>query len=237
MNKPNWLFDESKSVGVDYLDKKLVDQYDNEHKKFRNFDEEVANIAIALGLTNESVILDIGCGTGELTTRFSNICKHVYAVDASDVMINVLKNKIEKQNILNVTTIQSGFLSYNHKGDKLDAVVANICLHHLPDFWKQIALNRINKILKPCGKLFLCDVVFDFDPNQYVDAIDSWINEMRANAGEQVADETIVHVKDEFSTWGWVMSGMLERANFRIDNNSEIMKNIHIYICTKYKTL
>ncbi|MDY6857431.1 MAG: class I SAM-dependent methyltransferase [Thermodesulfobacteriota bacterium] len=233
MNRPNWIFDESRSVGVDYFDKNLVDQYDHEHEKFRNFDEEVAKISQALWLSKESTILDIGCGTGSLTTRFSNICKHVYAADSSEAMVKVLKSKMEKQNISNITAIQAGLLSYEHSGEKLDAIVSNICLHHLPDFWKQIALNRLNAMLKPGGKFFLCDVVFDFDPTEYIENIDSWINGMRANAGDKMANETIVHVKDEFSTWDWIVSGMLEKANFSINNNSEIMKNIRIYICTK----
>ena len=237
MNNPNWMFDETKLVGVDYFDRNLVDQYDKEHEKFRNFDEEAAQISHALGLSKESVLLDIGCGTGGLATHFSNICKHVYAVDSSPAMLNVLKSKIEKQDIFNITPIQAGLLSYEHVGKQVDAVVANICLHHLPDFWKQIVLNKLNSILKLGGKLFICDVVFDFNPTEYIDVINEWITEMRATAGNRMADETILHVKDEFSTWEWVMSGMLERASFHIDNNSAIMKNMRVYICTKYKNL
>lgn len=233
MNRPEWMFDESKSVGVDYFDKRLVDQYDQEHEKFRNFDDEAAEITETLGLSGISVILDMGCGTGGLAIRLSRICRHVYAADASDAMINLVKSKIREHNISNITAIQAGFLSYDHAGEKLDAVIANVCLHHLPDFWKQIALHRLGTILKPGGRLYLGDVVFDFDPGEYIDVIDCMINGMRANAGNKMADETIVHVKDEFSTWNWIMSGMLKRAGFRIDDNSETMKNIRVYVCTK----
>ncbi|MDY6994508.1 MAG: class I SAM-dependent methyltransferase [Pseudomonadota bacterium] len=237
MNKAEWIFDETKSVGVDYFNEDLVKQYDNEHEKFRTFDDEANKIAHAIGLTKESLLLDIGCGTGGLTTRFASMCSRVYAVDSSPAMLNILKSKIEHQNLSNVSLIQAGLLSYEHNGDKLDAVVANLCLHHLPDFWKQIALNKLNSYIKPGGKLFICDVVFSFNPDEYVSAINEWIDEMRAMAGNQMADETLLHVKDEYSTWDWIMSGMLERAGFCIDNNSEIMRNMRIYICTKIEAL
>ncbi|MEN6621936.1 MAG: class I SAM-dependent methyltransferase [Smithella sp.] len=234
MNKPDWIFDETKSVGVDYFDENLADQYDREHEKFRNFDDEAAKIAGVLDLSKESVLLDIGCGTGGLTTRFAKICNRVYAVDSSPAMLNILKNKIEKQNFTNISLVQAGLLSYEHAGDRLDAIVANICLHHLPDFWKQIVLIKLNSVLKPGGKLFLCDVVFDFNPREYVNTINEWIIGMRTTAGNRMSDETIMHVKNEFSTWGWIISGMLEKANFHIDNNLEITKNVRAYVCEKY---
>jgi len=232
-NKLPWLFDESKPIGVNYFDKNLVSTYDKEHEKFRNFKEEALKISAALDLSKDSVILDIGCGTGGLTTNLSGLCKHIYAVDSSDAMINTLKNKIENKNLTNITTVQSGFLSYEHPEESLDAIIANICLHHLPDFWKQIALCRFYKFLKLNGKLFLSDVVFTFKPNEYKKTINDWIDEMRSAAGNQIAEETIVHIREEYSTWDWIITGMIEKAGFHIDNNSEIMQNVHSFICTK----
>jgi ubiquinone/menaquinone biosynthesis C-methylase UbiE len=235
MNKKrlNWLFDESVQVGVDYTDEDLVDKYDKHHEGFRDFDREAKKIFSALGLSPDSTILDIGCGTGGLTTHFAQMCKHVYAVDISKAMIAQLTQKIESQGLYNVTAVQSGFLTYQHQGGALDAIVANITLHHLPDFWKQIALCKLSDLLKPGGMLFLADVVFGFDPRTYQKTIEDWLAEMEKLAGQSMADETIIHVRDEFSTWEWIMQGILERAGFRIDNSFEIMKHIRAYICSK----
>ena len=161
------------------------------------------------------------------------MCKHVYAVDASKEMIAALARKIHRQGLCNVTTVQSGFLTYQHQGDALDAIVANITLHHLPDFWKQIALCKFFDILKPGGKLFLADVVFGFDPRTYQKTIDDWLASMKDLAGQNMADETATHVRDEFSTWEWIIEGMLERSGFRIDSSFEIMKHIRAYICSR----
>ncbi len=232
-NQPTWLFDESVRVGVDYTNKELVADYDKQHEGFRDFDQEAQKIVNALGLTVNSTILDIGCGTGALTTRFAGMCKHVYAVDPSQAMINVLRDKIQGQGLNNVSTAQSGFLTYQHEEDCVDGVIANINLHHLPDFWKQIALCRFHDLIKPGGRLFLADVVFGFDPRDYQKEIDGWLCGMRELAGPQMADETVVHVRDEFSTWEWIMTGMLKRAGFRIDSSFEIMKHMNAYICSK----
>ncbi len=232
-NQPKWLFDASMQVGVDYTDKMLVAEYDKLHEGFRNYAQEAKKIAAILNLSQHSSILDIGCGTGGLTIYLAEICRHVYAVDVSKAMISVLDDKIKEQGLINVSTVQSGFLTYQHEGEPLDGIVANINLHHLPDFWKQIALCRFFDLLKPKGRLFLADVVFGFEPRDYKKVIDNWLAGMQDIAGQQMAEETIVHVRDEFSTWEWIMSGMLERAGFKIDNDFEIMPNIRAYVCSK----
>lgn len=230
---PKWLFDEFSQVGVDYTDENIVADYDREHERFRDFEQETNQIANGLELSKDSTVLDIGCGTGGLTMHLARICKHVYAVDASETMLSVLRGKIAKQGVKNVSLRQSGFLTYEHEGEEIDAIIVNITLHHLPDFWKQIALCRFYDLLKPSGRLFLADVVFGFDPRKYKEAIDAWLDHMRGVAGEQMAEESVVHVRDEFSTWEWIMTGMLERAGFKKDTELEIMPNLRAYVCSK----
>ncbi len=230
---PAWLFDESVQVGVDYSDAGLVADYDAQHERFRDFAREAADIAAALALHDDATLLDIGCGTGGLTTRLAEICRHVYAVDVSAAMLAVLNDKLERQGLRNVTTVQAGFLSYAHRGEAFDAIVSNINLHHLPDFWKQLALCRFHDLLKPGGRLFLADVVFDFEPRQADAEIATWVAEMRAAAGDTMADEIVVHVRDEFSTWDWIMTGLLERAGFTVDVDYAMMPHMRAYVCTK----
>ncbi len=81
--------------------------------------------------------------------------------------------------------------------------------------------------------MFLADVVFDFEPRSYRQAIGGWLNSMRQLAGPRIADETAVHVRDEFSTWEWVMTGMLQRAGFQVDQTLVMMPNLRAYVCSK----
>lgn len=235
-NQPKWLFDETLQVGVDYSNEDLVADYDKQHEGFRNFEQEAKRIYDDLELSPDAVVLDIGCGTGGLSVHLARMCRHVYAVDISAAMLSVLKRKIRQQGFNNVTPVQSGFLNYRHQGQALDAIVANITLHHLPDFWKQIALNGISDLLTTGGKLFLADVVFGFDPRTYKETIEAWLAQMQEMAGQSMADETVIHLREEFSTWDWIMKGMLERAGFRVDRTFEIMPHIAAYICSKGST-
>lgn len=71
-HRPEWLFDESRHVGVDYSDKDLVADYDRQHKGFRDFDDEAEKIVAALDLSGNSTVLDFGCGTGGLSASRGN---------------------------------------------------------------------------------------------------------------------------------------------------------------------
>jgi len=80
--------------------------------------------------------------------------------------------------------------------------------------------------------MYLADVVFGFEPRVYQEAIGAWLDGMRELAGPRMADESVVHVRDEFSTWEWVMAGMLERAGFCIEECLDTMPQMRTYICS-----
>lgn len=120
------------------------------------------------------------------------------------------------------------------KGDPPDAIIASVTLHHLPDCWKQIALCRLFDFLKPGGKLFLADVVFDFAPQDYEEQIKSRLKRIEDIAGKSMADETVIHIRDVSSALGiGLVKGMLERAGFNREKSLEIMTHTHAYICSK----
>ena len=108
-----------------------------------------------------------------------------------------------------------------------------VALHHLPDFWKSVALLKMAEILKTGGKLYLFDVVFIFDPKDHQKAIERMIKTMRDVAGDSMSDETIIHIKDEFSTYDWIMEGLFEKTGFSIDQKEIEAENFISYICSK----
>ena len=91
--QPEWQFNESIQVGVDYTNTDLVAEYDEQHEGFRDFTAEAEKIIAALNLTTDSVILDIGCGTGGLTTEFSRRCRKVYAVDIAERFVKLDRSR------------------------------------------------------------------------------------------------------------------------------------------------
>ncbi|MBC8179054.1 MAG: methyltransferase domain-containing protein [Deltaproteobacteria bacterium] len=66
----------------------------------------------SLELSEGDVIADIGAGGGYFTERFSKrVGKggHVYAVDVQDIMITLLKNRVNREKLDNVTVIKGRF--------------------------------------------------------------------------------------------------------------------------------
>jgi hypothetical protein len=59
-----------------------------------------------------------------------------------------------------IEAVQGGFLSYEHDGGPVDLVRSRNALHHVPDFWKAVALHRASEMLKPDGAFILVDIVY-----------------------------------------------------------------------------
>ena len=168
---PDWLLDEAASAGRENLDPEHVARYDN--KMDAGAEEEIA-LCQALGIGLSSTVVEFGSGTGQFTTAVASKCAGVVAVDVSAVMQGRLHTKLIDGGVVNVEQVQAGFLTYRHTGEPADLVYARLALHHLPDFWKAIALDRIRGILRPGGILRLWDVVYSFEPGHAAERIESW---------------------------------------------------------------
>src|SRR5581483_6383422 len=109
-----------------------------------------------------------------------------------------LTEKVARSRTPNVEVVAGGFLSYR-PGAPVDAVYTRNALHHLPDFWKVVALDRIASMLRPGGVLRLRDIVFSFEPAEIETQLEAWFATATANdvdAGWTV-DELHEHVRDE----------------------------------------
>ena len=230
---PSWQYNELKQAGVDYNDPKVVSEYDANHQRFRNFEKESALILEALSLGKEHSAIDIGCGTGAFAVNAARTCKKIYAVDVSEEMLACTRKTAEAAGLSNVEFHRGGFLTYEHAGPSVDAVVSVAALHHLPDFWKMVGLHRVAGMLKPGGWLYLFDVVFDFEVADHKRLIDDWVAETARDVGPEFAKEAETHIRDEYSTFDWVLEGMLDRAGFRIDGKVSATTFGAVYTCTK----
>lgn len=233
-----WLYDEFKHCGVDYSKAKEAGIYDDRHRKFRDYEKEFRDMLDFLGLrdTEDKTVVDLGCGTGATSIFAAEVFKTVYAVDVSDVMIEKAREKTGGQ-VPNLKFIKAGFLSYEHEGEPVDVVVTKAAFHHLPDFWKQIALLRMNKMMKRGGLLYIHDVVFQFDPREYAGRIASWISGLEKAAGEEFRPEVETHIRDEYSTFGWIMKGLMERAGFALEKCRSDDGFVTEYACRKVNEL
>jgi FkbM family methyltransferase len=213
---PGWLPDEVATAGRENLDAAHVARYDD--KEDGGAADEVALLR-GLGLRENSVVIDVGAGTGQFTLAVAPFCARVTAVDVSPVMLDRLRAKVADAGLGNVEIVQAGFLSYQHGGEPADVIYSRLALHHLPDAWKAVALRRLHGMLRPDGLMRLVDVAYDFGPEEAYERLEAWC----ASAGDDVAAdwtraELEEHVRDEHSTFTWLLEPMLRRAGFDIED-------------------
>jgi len=225
------LYDEMIPAGKDFRSREVVEAYDAYHRSFRDVEEENATLIADLDLQPDQTIADFGCGTGAFTLQAARRCARVHAIDISRAMLDYVEWKARTEGVTNITCHHGGFLTYVHEDSPLDLIVSSLALHHLPDFWKQKALLRLNAMLRAGGRLYLADVVFsgkDYEAN-----IARWIREMTARAGTHMEADLTSHLCTEFSTFAWIMEGLLVRAGFRIDKAEHTNGVLAQYFCTK----
>ena len=233
-NEP-WVPNELQHAGRENRDPEHAAQYDQ--KEDAGAAQEVALLREHIGL--ESTVIDLGAGTGQFALAVSSAVKHVTAVDVSPVMLSLLDAKLKSRGVKNVDCKVAGFLTYAHEGRLADLVYSRYALHHLPDFWKALALTRMATFLRPGGVLRLWDVVYSFDPAHAPQRIEQW---MAAFAPSQNADEWTradleEHVRDEHSTFSWLLEPMIEKAGFSIESIEYSEDQMFAkYLCVKRPT-
>ena len=179
-------------------------------------------------------LIDLGTGTGSFALQAARRCAQVHAVDVSRAMLDYARGKASAAGLKNIEFHRGGFLTYEHRADPADTIVTRFALHHLPDFWKMAGLLRMRDMLKSGGTLYLRDVVFSFEPSKYRSEVAAWIDRAAAPSGRgfTVADFES-HVREEYSTYGWIIEGMLARVGFRIESAVYDDPTYAEYICSK----
>ena len=229
MEHKDRLWREFQQVGTDYESLDEIAAYDARMASFRNVDAENRGILDTLALTPGAKVLEIGCGTGRFARAAAREGLSVTAVDVSQGMLEYVKQKTDEENLPDIVLRHAGFLSIDFDDDAFDAVVTSAALHHLPDAWKFVALRNIARILKPRGQFILRDVVFILeDGDTSEDCFERFaqsVGEMRLPAAR--------HIATEFSTYDWIMEGLLQRAGLDIVSQISRSPSFIEYHCRK----
>ena len=226
------IYDEFIQTGVDYEKGENVDTY-YENMSFRNYEREAKEIIEEIGMKNIDTLLDLGCGDGGLTSIYSKYAKKVIAADVSELMLSKAKENCMKMKCNNVEFLNKGFLTYSLPDKSVDVIISDIALHHLPDFWKQVAIYRMFKTIKEGGVLYLADQVYSFNVNEYEKELTNWVefNYMRSR-NEKHRQDVITSIKEEYSTFDWILENMLKNVGFHVTKRSDT-KCFMTYICKK----
>jgi ubiquinone/menaquinone biosynthesis C-methylase UbiE len=232
----SWIPDELATAGRENLDPEHASRYDE--KEDARASDEVAWLQ-ARGLGEGATVVDLGAGTGQFTVAVAPTVERVVAVDVSPVMLEPLRAKVAARGLDNVEVVQAGFLTYEHAGAPADLVYSRYALHHLPDLWKVVALRRMAAMLRPGGLLRLLDIVFGFDPADVAVGLKAWVDAFSEVAPEGMWNRADIeeHVRDEHSTFTWLLEPMLERAGFSIaDADLAEDRVVAAYLCRRTST-
>lgn len=221
-----WYPEERDHAGPEHLDTEYVARYD---AKTRLDPDAALTLLRRHGLGPETTLVDLGCGTGLLAAVAAPEARRVVGVDPSPAMLGVARRRSDA-----VEWIEAGFLTYEHVGDSPQLVHSRHALHHLPDFWKGVALARIHELLAPGGVLVLRDLVYDFEPAEADSRVEEWLaGAALASAEGWTRGELETHVREEHSTFAWLLEALLAHAGFEILER-DVARGIYAtYVCTR----
>jgi 2-polyprenyl-3-methyl-5-hydroxy-6-metoxy-1,4-benzoquinol methylase len=167
-----------------------------------------------LGVKKGWRIADIGCGNGVLATEAALMGAEVDAIDISPAML-ALAEIYARDRRAAVRTQSAGLLSFAYQPNSYDLIVSEFTLHHLPDFWKAVAMSRIFAALKPGANFYLRDIVFVSMPDGSERSVEQWAD-FNVKNHDFARDNVVSHMRDEYSTFGWVMERMLTEVGFTL---------------------
>lgn len=172
-----WADDYDKSVGL---------SDDDGTYPFSGYKRVLSSIYSRVLQGNAQNVLDIGFGTGTLTTKLYMQGCNIYGQDFSERMIELAHEKMP-----NATLFQGDFSNGLEKPltqQKYDAIIATYSLHHLTDSQKVAFINSLIPLLNKGGCIYIGDVAFE---NR------TQLQECMIDAGDLWDDEEIYFVYDE----------------------------------------
>ena len=229
----NWIYNERFAPGVDHNDLEVAKEYDQRHSSMYDPVATAIEVLDKLKLYTTESLIDMGAGTGTLSIEAAKRCVTVYAVDISKAMLDQAVKKAKKAAINNIRFIQASFLTYEHAKNSADAMVSRGALHHLPDFWKGIALQRFFDFLRPGGRLFLDDAIYSFDIREYQEAYNKSIKTLEKSVSPDFFEQITTDLSSEFMTFAWIIEGLLEKAGFDIEEKAYPTNWNAQYLCRK----
>src|SRR4030081_1967639 len=203
----DWYYNQRRQIGLDSAVASIYDRHDDSDIRAR------AALTM-LGVQRGWRGADIGCGRWGLSCEAALMGAEGDAIDILPAMVALAEIQARDRKVA-IRTQSAGLLSFAYQPNSYDLIVSEFALHHLPDFWKAVALSRIFCALRPGSSFYLRDIVFVSMPDGPERDVEQWA-EFSIKNHDFDCDSVVTHMRDEYSTFGWVIERMLTDAGFTL---------------------
>jgi len=126
--------------------------------RIQQLKERIANAYVHAGMR----VLEIGCGTGTLTTMMAAKGATVTGIDASPAMLGEAEKKATVQNLKECVTLKhmdATLIGARFSEASFDLIVSTLVFSELPPDEQRYVLEACSKLLAPGGQLLIADEV------------------------------------------------------------------------------
>ena len=127
-----------------------AEKYDN--LDWSNRDKYMETFFKICDIKSNFYACDVGTGTGIIANALAKYCKKVDAIDYSDAMLKIAR---DKRNLDNINYISMNAEHLDFPLNTFDLVTARMCFHHITH--QEKAIHECMRVLKNGGKLVLSE--------------------------------------------------------------------------------
>jgi tRNA (cmo5U34)-methyltransferase len=181
------------------------------------YDELLSNMFLYLQPDFKPLrILDLGCGTGNLTQRILEHFPDVQ-IDVLDLSEDILHECMDRfANKTNINYLQADFKTMNLPLGNYDLVMSSIAIHHVEDPFKLRLYKEVFQSLKKDGLFIFADQTRGITDEIYFKNIECWKSEaFKLGSTEENWNMWMAHqdAHDFHSPVGWHLENM-KKAGF-----------------------
>jgi len=139
----------------------------------------VNDICSKVPLTDASVILDVGCGTGVVTIPLSRRVRHIDALDAGQKVLEQLMKDCKALNIGNISFHHGTACDLHFADGTFDGVIMYAVIHYLENESQiEQCIRELVRVCRPGGYILVADIP-EIHAREEFEAREKTLDEMR----------------------------------------------------------
>lgn len=136
----------------------MGDYYASGRPVYVNPEIIVSDISSKIPLCENDIILDVGCGTGLLTTILARLCKYVHALDPARMALARLEKNCEEKWIHNVAIHEGMATDLPFADQTFDKVIMYAVIHYLGEKKMEKCIRELIRVCKTGGYVFVGEI-------------------------------------------------------------------------------